>query len=125
MYWYLKVIKSSFDFKGRARRKEFWYFVLFNFIIGITTIFIDEYLGLTKGDLSINRPFFSIYTFIMILPALTVSIRRLHDVGKSGWNLLWNAIPIFGGIFLLIAFVYDGEKGANKYGTNPKSETIL
>ena len=80
MKWYLKVFKQYADFGGRAQRKEFWYFVLFNFIAAVVAVIIDAATGLPNYG-----PCYLTYILAAQLPALAVSVRRLHDVGKSGW----------------------------------------
>ncbi|WP_299779730.1 DUF805 domain-containing protein [uncultured Formosa sp.] len=116
MNWYLKVVKEHYaDFKGRARRQEYWMFVLINMIISWSLSLFDYVLGTS---------FFAIisglYSLAVIIPGIAVSVRRLHDVGKSGWYLLLSLIPIIGWIWLLILMVTDGESGPNNWGDNPK-----
>ncbi len=111
MNWYLKVLKQYADFKGRARRKEYWMFVLFNAIISWTLQILAivtkvEAFGYVAG----------IYSIAMLVPALAVAVRRLHDTGKSGWFYL---IPIYN----LILLCTNGEEGENQYGADPKNPT--
>ena len=119
MNWYIEVLKKYAVFSGRARRKEFWMFVLFNIIISIVLGLIERLLGLGSGDgagvLSI------IYSLAVLLPSLGVSVRRLHDIDKTGWWLLIALIPLIGAIVLLIFFVKDSQAGENQYGLNPKA----
>ena len=119
MNWYIQVLKKYAVFSGRARRKEFWMFVLFNIIISIVIGLIERLLGLGSGDgagvLSI------IYSLAVLLPSLGVSVRRLHDIDKTGWWLLIALIPVIGAIVLLIFFVKDSQAGENQYGLNPKA----
>ena len=124
MSWYIKVLKKYAVFSGRARRKEYWMFVLFNFIFGLVASLIDLGIGLLTfavfglGLLSI------LYALAVFVPGLAVSVRRLHDVGKSGWYLLINLIPIAGPIWFLVLACTDSQPGDNKYGPNPKEEII-
>lgn len=112
MKWYLKVLKNFADFKGRARRQEYWMFVLFNVLISF---------GLSAIDLALNINFLGlIYTLIVIVPSIAVVVRRLHDIGKSGINFLFVLIPIVGAIILLLWLIKEGESGTNKWGANPK-----
>ena len=120
MNWYLKVLKQYADFNGRARRKEYWMFILFNFIALIIATTLDSILGSNFDPL----PYGFIYTAYALgtfIPNLAVGVRRLHDVGKSGWFLLIGLIPLIGGIWLLVLFCTDSEDGANEYGPNPKN----
>jgi len=119
MNWYLKVLKQYADFSGRARRKEYWMFALFNMIFIIVAMILDNVLGLTVGELPYGVLYF-LYAFAVLIPGLAVSVRRLHDVGKSGWMILIALIPIIGAIWLLVLTVTDSNSGENQYGLNPK-----
>jgi uncharacterized membrane protein YhaH (DUF805 family) len=112
MNWYLAVLKKYADFSGRARRKEFWMFALFNFIIAIVLGIVDGMIGMPVLGL--------IYSLAVLLPGLAVGARRLHDIGKSGWWLLIGLVPLVGLIVLIIFFVMDSNPGDNQYGPNPK-----
>ena len=123
MEWYLQVLRKYTDFSGRSRRQEYWMFVLFNVLISAAITILDYILG--TNSIGINVGLFSlIYGLAVLLPGLTVSVRRLHDVGKSGWMLLILLIPLIGVIWLLILFVTDSEPGNNQYGANPKEIVI-
>ena len=119
MDWYVKVLKQYTDFKGRARRKEYWMFALFNFIFVIAAMIIDNIIGTTIGELPYGL-FYCLYILAIFLPGLAVLIRRLHDVGKSGWFYFITLIPLAGPIWLLVLLCKDGVAGANEYGPNPK-----
>lgn len=114
MNWYLGVLKKYAVFSGRARRKEYWYFVLFNIIISIAVSIIGSILGTTLLD--------KLYALAILLPGLAVSVRRLHDIDRSGWWLLLIFIPIAGPIILLVFAVTNGTQGANQYGPDPKEQ---
>jgi len=119
MEWYLKVLRQYADFEGRARRQEYWMFVLFNVIFAVGAMIIDNVLGLTLAHLPYGV-FYFVYTLAVFIPGLGVTVRRLHDIGKSGWMLLVALIPIVGSIWLLVLLVTDGTPGENEYGINPK-----
>ena len=103
MQWYLKVVKDNYaNFNGRATRQEFWMFSLINYGFIVVTSFLDGFLG-TFGAI------YGIYSLAVLVPNLAVSIRRMHDVGKSGWVLL---IPIYN----FILMVTSSDASANKYG---------
>ena len=122
MNWYIKVLKQYVDFNGRARRKEYWMFVLFNFIIAFVLGFIDGILGLQIGSGAQAIGVLGlIYSLGVFLPGLAVSVRRLHDIGKSGWMVLIAFIPIVGAIWLLVLYCKEGDPGDNQYGPNPKA----
>ena len=113
MEWYLKVMKQYADFNGRARRKEYWMFVLFNFIASFILGAVDAAVG-SSGALA------GIYALAVFIPSLAVGVRRLHDTGKSGWMLLVAFIPVIGFIWLIVLLVMDSTPGENQYGANPK-----
>jgi uncharacterized membrane protein YhaH (DUF805 family) len=115
MNWYLKVLKQYADFNGRARRQEYWMFVLFNIIFSIVAGVLDAALG-TWGAVG------GLYGLAMLIPGLAVSVRRLHDIGKSGWMLLIALIPLIGTIWLIVLLATDGAPGNNQYGDNPKNQ---
>lgn len=116
MNWYLKVLKQYFDFDGRARRKEFWMFGLISAIISYSIMGIAMATGI-EALMYLSY----IYSLVVFLPSLGVSVRRLHDIGKSGWFILIAFIPIIGAIWLIVLFFKDSDEGTNEYGTNPKN----
>ncbi|MDR1680030.1 MAG: DUF805 domain-containing protein [Prevotellaceae bacterium] len=124
MNWYLQVLKNYANFKGRARRKELWMFVLFNVIFAIAATILDnKVLGITfdmNGQSVGYGWIYLIYCLAVFIPGLAVEVRRLHDIGKSGWNLLLALIPLVGAIILLVWFCKDSQPGENKWGKNPK-----
>ncbi len=115
MDWYLKVLKQYTRFNGRARRKEYWMFALVNTIIIILIAIVDTMLfGQQTPVLRL------IYNFGILLPSLAVAVRRLHDIGKSGWWILINFIPLIGFIIFLVFTIQDSKPGRNRFGRNPK-----
>ncbi len=119
MKWYLAALKKYADFSGRARRKEYWMFTLFVIIFAFVAVFLDWILGTTIQDSGIGI-IYIVYYLAMLLPALAVLVRRLHDVGKSGWWFFINLIPFIGSIWLFVLLVTDSQPEANAYGENPK-----
>ena len=107
-YWskYKSGLENSATFSGRARRREYWFFVLFNIIIFVlvSVLFTSEY----------NQWHSAIFSLFLQILSIAVGVRRMHDVGKSGWFLL---IPIYN----LILACTDGVKGENEYGADPKA----
>lgn len=116
MNYYLSVLKKYAVFSGRARRAEYWYFVLFNNIIIIVLGIIDGVIG-SGGILG------GIYYLAVLIPVIAVSVRRLHDTNHSGWWLLISLFPLIGAIVLLVFLVRDSQPGQNQYGPNPKGMT--
>ncbi|MDX1619037.1 MAG: DUF805 domain-containing protein [Balneolaceae bacterium] len=123
MKWYIQAFKKYAVFSGRARRKEYWFFVLFNIIVAMILGFIDGMSGNFSPETGIGL-LGGLYTLIALVPGISVSVRRLHDTGRSGWWLLIGFIPIVGAIVLLVFFVQDGDAGHNEYGANPKGTTV-
>ncbi|WP_163970319.1 DUF805 domain-containing protein [Oceanobacillus halotolerans] len=117
MEWYVKVLKNYVNFQGRARRTEYWMFTLFNLLAIILLTIIEAMIGLF-GVLTF------LYNIAILLPALAVQIRRLHDIGRSGWWILISFVPIAGGIILLVFMCLDSEPNDNQYGPNPKIELL-
>jgi uncharacterized membrane protein YhaH (DUF805 family) len=122
MNYYLQVLKKYATFSGRARRSEYWYFVLFNIIFSIIAMALDNLLGTAMPGVGYG-PIYGLYTLAIIIPGLAVAVRRLHDVEKSGWFLLIALIPLIGAIWLLVLMVTEGNPGENQYGINPKEIT--
>jgi len=121
MNWYLDVLKKYAVFTGRARRKEYWMFTLFNVLISIALTFIDVLLlGHDMGDPGSIGIVSTLYSLAVLLPSLAVSIRRLHDTDRSGWWLLIALIPFIGAVVLLVFMCLDGTRGSNRFGVNPK-----
>ena len=123
MSWYLEVLKKYAVFSGRARRKEYWYFFLFNFLITIVLLVIDGMTGTLTAEAGIGL-LGGIYALAVLIPALAVSVRRLHDTDRIGWWLLIMLIPLIGVIVILVFTVQDSKPGENQYGSNPKGAAI-
>ncbi|MCL5733579.1 MAG: DUF805 domain-containing protein [Patescibacteria group bacterium] len=148
MNWYIKVLKKYAVFSGRARRKEYWMFVLFNVIFAIIASIIDSIIGIKVYRFGL---IYILYILAVLIPSLAVGVRRLHDTGRSGWWLLLALAPtiastiiiisalIFGlvsviglaigiGFVAIIGFIWfivlmalNGNPGDNKYGPDPKA----
>ncbi len=112
MNWYLAVLKKYAVFSGRARRKEYWMFFLFNMIIGFGLGVIEGILGIApESDQSILG---NIYQLVILIPAIAVGVRRMHDTDHSGW---WLLLPIFN----LVLACSEGTRGDNRFGADPKA----
>ncbi len=109
MNYYLNVLKNYATFEGRARRSEYWYFVLFSTLVSIVLTLLELAIGVTFIGL--------VYSLAVMIPSIAVGVRRMHDVGKSGWYLL---IPIYNIILACTA----GTEGDNEYGSDPKAITM-
>jgi len=120
--WYLAALKKYAVFSGRAQRKEYWFFVLFNVLIVLALGFVEGALGIApESDASVLG---MLYILAVLLPIYAVSVRRLHDTGRSGWWILIGFIPLLGGIIFLIFMIQEGDVGQNAYGSNPKTATV-
>lgn len=121
MNWYVKCLRQYTDFTGRARRKEYWMYTLFNVIIVALLAGIDYLLGWFSIEYRIGV-LSGIYYLAVLLPGLAVCVRRLHDIGKSGWNYLLGLIPIVGPIILLVYYCTEGDRFENAWGEDPKKD---
>ncbi|MDA8904049.1 DUF805 domain-containing protein [Flavobacteriaceae bacterium] len=128
MNYYLHVLQNFKNFSGRARRKEYWMYTLIYMPILFLAMFADNALGTTfQMDVmgqAVDVGYGWVYMIVALLhflPSLSVVVRRLHDVGKSGWFYLIILIPLIGVIWLLVLLVSNGNKGDNKYGADPKA----
>jgi len=120
MDWFLVVVKERYaQFSGRARRSEYWYFYLFYVLIVIGLAIVDGISGTRNATAGVGL-FSGVFGLAMLIPSLAVSVRRLHDTGRSGWWLLIALVPVIGAIVLLVFVLLDSAPGANQYGANPK-----
>ena len=124
MNWYIQVLKKYAVFSGRARRKEYWMFVLFNIIFAVVAVILDNILGTSFQGAGYGL-FYLLYGLAVIIPSIAVGVRRLHDTDRSGWWLLICLIPIIGGIWLIVLLATAGTAGENKYGADPKASRCL
>ena len=115
MKWYVAVLSKYAKFVGRARRKEYWYFILFNLIIIYALVLIEGAADTATSTMA------GLYSFAVLVPALAVTARRLHDIGDSGWWTVAVFVP-FLNLLLLVALMRASEPGQNKYGPNPLLE---
>jgi uncharacterized membrane protein YhaH (DUF805 family) len=116
--WYVGVLKQYVTFAGRARRREYWFYILVTVIVYAVLLIADSATGTVSssgiGALS------GLYSLATLLPGLAVGVRRLHDTDRSGWWMLISLVPLVGPIVLLVFLVQDSKAEANPYGPNPK-----
>lgn len=126
--WFCTALKKYFNFTGRARRKEFWYFILFSLggvlVLRAIEVFynigdINLGFGLHTGLIS------SIYLLWILCPTLAVTTRRLHDTNRSGWWQLIQLIPFVGVLVILVFAAKDSQPGDNIYGKNPRGKCMV
>jgi len=112
------------NFKGRARRSEYWFIALFLFLTNLGATIVDGAVFATDVDLFLETggwgPVGVLWSLAVFLPSLAVIVRRLHDTGRSAWWLLIALVPLAGLIVLFIFTLFDSDSGENKYGESPK-----
>jgi uncharacterized membrane protein YhaH (DUF805 family) len=118
--WAIEAFKKYAVFRGRSRRKEYWYFVLFTLIISVALSIVDVLIGTWYPSSSIGL-LSGIFSLAILIPSIAVSVRRLHDIGRTGWWVLIGLVPIIGPIVLIVFAIMDSESGGNQYGANPKT----
>jgi uncharacterized membrane protein YhaH (DUF805 family) len=123
MTWALMPLQKYAVFSGRSRRKEYWMFVLFTFLVAIGLGFIDALVGTYDDTFGIGLAS-GLFNLAILVPSIAVNTRRLHDTNKSGWLQLLFIIPLVGLILWIIWMVKDGDQGGNQYGPNPKTADV-
>lgn len=129
---YVNVIRNHYaDFRGRARRREYWMFYLINMLVSLALYLPFAVQAASAPDPATVTPsglallslvVAGLYSLFVLIPSLAVSVRRLHDTGRSGWWYLINFVPFVGGLVFLIFMVLDSQPGANRWGPNPKGQ---
>lgn len=119
MRWFLLAWSRAAEFTGRSRRKEYWMFQVFNMLVGIGIGIVALLIG-GDGGVKVFAFCLGVYGLVSFVPSLSCTVRRLHDIGKSGWWYFIGFIPLIGGIILLIFMVLDSDPDRNDYGPNPK-----
>ena len=123
---YLNAFRQYATFTGRARRREYWMFALFNaviiFVLAILAGMLSPNMDQMGPSLNLGTALYGLYALAAFIPSLAVLARRLHDTGRSGWWQLINLVPFVGGIILLIFAVQDSQPGSNRWGANPKGQ---
>ena len=117
MNGYLATLKKYADFSGRARRTEYWLFVLFSMVIAMVLGVVDYVLG-SPGIVGL------LFALAILIPGIAVAVRRLHDTDRSGWWLLIAFVPIVGTIVLLVFLLLDSNSGENRFGSSPKAVVV-
>jgi uncharacterized membrane protein YhaH (DUF805 family) len=121
MNWYLSALKKYAVFTGRARRKEYWFYQLFNTLIVLALVAVDAVTGTLSKSAHLGF-LSSMFVLAVLLPSLGVFVRRLHDTNRSGWWFFIGLIPLVGPIILLVFTFQDSQSGTNQYGPNPKGD---
>jgi uncharacterized membrane protein YhaH (DUF805 family) len=128
MNWMLMPLRRYAEFSGRSRRKEYWMFVLLNLIlsaISCTALAVTFLAGMSEtAMMTVLTPIFALHglaALVFVIPGLAVTIRRLHDTDRSGWNILWGLVPLIGAFMLLYFYISEGTQGPNRFGPDPKA----
>lgn len=116
---YSSVLKKYADFSGRLSRKGYWYFVLANFLVAAAITLVEYIIRGMPSSYETTLILPSIYSLAIFIPSLAAMVRRLHDIGKSGWNALISLIPLVGSIVVLVFLFQRGDQEENKYGAVP------
>ncbi len=131
MHWMLMPLRRYAEFTGRSRRKEYWMFALLNILVGLFVglIFVVGYFAdMSQAEMDTYLMpvvwIACLYSLVTLIPGLAVTIRRLHDTDRSGWNLLWGLVPFVGGFILLYFYVSEGNEGSNRFGPDPKGGDV-
>lgn len=137
MEWMILPLRRYVDFRGRSRRQEYWMFVLFIVIGSLATSALDALLGTGGGFAHYTYGgdgmygvgagarggiLNDIFSLIVLIPSIAVSVRRLHDLDKSGWWILIGLIPLVGWIIAIVWYCADGTRGPNRFGPDPKAD---
>ena len=116
MNWYFNVMRNYLNVDGRARRTEYWMFMLIYIGMLVAASLLDNLLG--TGILG------GLVALVHLIPSITVGVRRLHDINRNGWWLLVSLVPLIGWIIAIYFAVKEGDAGSNTYGANPKDLTL-
>jgi uncharacterized membrane protein YhaH (DUF805 family) len=118
--WFIEALRKYAVFGGRSRRKEYWFFVLFVVVISTVLTIVDGLIGAYDRSTGVGL-LSAIFSLAILIPSISVSVRRLHDIDRTGWWVLISLVPLVGWIVLLVFHVQGGTPGTNRYGPNPKS----
>lgn len=119
MNWYFEALRKYAVFSGRARRREYWIFTLITVAVNLGLTIADMVIGTYDEDSDFGL-LSGIYTLVLFIPSLAVTVRRLHDTDRSGWWMLINFAPCVGVIVLLVFLLGDSTPSENRYGPSPK-----
>lgn len=129
MSWYFEAWKKYAVFSGRARRKEYWTFYLINTaitsLLGVLMVYLRSKESPPNGADALATVLYYGFILAILLPNIAVTVRRLHDTGRSGWWLLISLVPLIGVIVLVVFLLEDSQPNENQYGPNPKGGEVL
>lgn len=132
MDWMLMPLYRYAEFSGRSRRKEYWMFVLMQWLVAAAVGLLFILLHFTTATesliMTVLKPILvlaGLFALACFIPGIALTVRRLHDTGRSGWALSWGLLPVLGGFVLLYLCLSDGDPGPNRFGADPKEETMM
>lgn len=120
MHDYFSVLRKYGRFSGRSRRREFWMFMLVTLAVASILAILDRFLFRNSVLSGGSGVLFNLYWLVTLIPGWALTVRRLHDTGRSGWYLLFSLVPLAGAVLPLIYTTYDGTIGTNRWGPDPK-----
>lgn len=123
MSWFIEALRKYAVFRGRSRRKEYWYFALFVVVISIVLSIVDNLIGAYDRSTGVGL-LSGIFSLAILIPSIAVSVRRLHDIDRTGWWVLISLVPLIGFIVLIVFHVQDSTPRTNRYGPNPKAASV-
>lgn len=121
MHWYFEALRKYVVFTGRSRRAEYWVFFGINLVVYLAAAYLDRMAGTFNKEFGMGLAS-GVYAAFVLLPSVSVSVRRLHDTNRSGWWLLLAIVPIIGPLSLLVIYCLEGTPGGNDYGGDPRAE---
>lgn len=129
MNWMILPYQRYFDFSGRSRRKEYWMFVLFTFVVGAVTggrawVGVNDWSAFVQASSRTGNMLGELFSLLTLIPALAVMVRRLHDTNRSGWWFLILFLPLFGFMVFMFFMMRDGTPGPNRFGEDPKGRGL-
>ena len=119
MSWYLKALRNYAVFNGRAQRKEYWFFALFDFMFILLAVMLDSLLFSLLGTEWLASGIPVVYVLAVLIPRIAVTVRRLHDTDRTAWWILVVLVPYLGGVILMILAALPGSDGTNRFGPDP------
>ncbi len=127
MSWFLLAWQRTGEFSGRSRRKEFWYFQLFSWgpiylLVACALIFGPAIIAEPNKTARIVFGIYGLYMILAIIPSISITVRRLHDAGLSGWWYFISFVPVIGAFILIVMLLLDSEASTNQWGRDPKSK---
>jgi uncharacterized membrane protein YhaH (DUF805 family) len=128
IYWFVAALKNYTNFHGRARRKEYWYFILINLLVLLALTAIEYSYKIKTFDVGFGNSMgllSSLYLLFIFLPTVAVTTRRLHDTNRSGWWQLLYLVPAIGVLVIFICTLEDSFPGSNQYGKNPRGNCMI